>query len=54
MEKATLFPDRKEAKKIMPCLVVLPEVGMEPDPAYSNLAAVLSTQPMLQPFPWEA
>jgi hypothetical protein len=28
--------------------------GIEPDPAYIDLAAVLSAQPMLQLFPWEA
>ena len=28
--------------------------GIEPDPAYNDLAAVLSAQPMLQLFPWEA
>jgi len=28
--------------------------GIEPDPAYSDLVAVLSAQPMLQLFPWEA
>ena len=27
---------------------------IEPDHAYSDLAAVLSAQPMLQLFPWEA
>ena len=40
--------------KLLFCLAVLPEVGMKPDPAYLNPAAVLSAQPMLQPFPWEA
>ena len=30
-----------------PYIAVPPEVGMEPDPAYPNLAAVLSAQPML-------
>ena len=28
--------------------------GIEPDPAHCDLAAVLSAQPMLQLFPWEA
>ncbi len=40
--------------KLIFCLAVLPGVGMKPDPAYLNPAAVLSAQPMLQPFPWEA
>ena len=31
-----------------------PKGGIEPGPAYNNLPAVLSAQPWLQLFPWEA